>query len=232
MVSVTFLPAKKNLTKLKIAITGTAGSGKTHSALLMAGGIAEKIAVLDTENGSSNLEVGKKDVPQFDVVTMNAPYLTEKYLATIDSAIEGGYDLLIIDSLSHGWAGTGGLLEQKENIDKAKKGNSYTNWATITKKQNELIAKIISANIHIIVTMRSKSDYILTENEKGYQVPKKIGLAPVQREGVDYEFTTVFDLDQQSHLYSVSKDRTSLFDGFSDKITKATGEKFLAWLNS
>ena len=73
-------------------------------------------------------------------------------------------------------------------------------------------------------------DYILETNDKGKQVPKKVGLAPIMRDGVEYEFTTVLDLDMH-HQALVSKDRTGLFGDELFLITEETGERFMKWLD-
>ncbi len=224
-----FRKAEKRKAKLRLAITGTAGSGKTYGALLIAQGLGGKIAMLDTENGSGDLYADKFD---YDICPISAPYEIRKYLQGIKEAEDAGYDVLIIDSLSHAWAGEGGLLDQQSKIvESSKSGNSYVAWRKITPMQNKLVETILSSKCHIIATMRSKTDYIQVENDKGRSEIKKVGLAPVQREGMDYEFTTVFDLSA-SHTTTVSKDRTSLFDGQIFQLSKETGEKLKTWLET
>jgi hypothetical protein len=133
-----------------------------------------------------------------------------------------------VDSISHAWAGEGGLLSKKEALD-ARGGNSYMNWAGISKEHEIFKARILNADIILICTMRSKQDYVLEVNDKGKQAPKKVGLAPIQRDGMEYEFTTVFDL-AMDHNAQTGKDRTSMFDGQIFKITKKTGEQIMSWL--
>lgn len=220
-----FKKAERKRAYLKIAATGPSGSGKTLSALLVASGLGKKIAVLDTENGSASLYSNQVD---FDVVEIGAPFTTEKYIETIKAAEKAGYDVLVIDSLTHAWAGEGGLLQQKENHD-ARGGNSFANWAKITPKDNALRSAILQAKLHVITTMRSKQDTVLVE-KNGKQVPQKVGLTPVQREGIEYEFTTVFDI-AMNHQAQVSKDRTGLFDGNIFQLSQETGKQLLEWLN-
>ena len=224
-----FRKAEKRKAKLRLAITGTAGSGKTYGALLIAQGLGGKIAMIDTENGSGDLYADKFD---YDVCGVQAPYTVSKYLQAIREAEEAGYDVLIIDSLSHAWAGEGGLLDIQGKIaESSKSGNAYTAWRKVTPMQNQLIETILSSSCHIIATMRSKTDYIMCENDRGKTEIKKVGLAPVQREGVEYEFSVVFDLSI-SHNASVSKDRTSIFDGQVFQLSKEIGEKLKEWLDS
>ena len=221
-----FKKAERNQAKLNIAITGPSGSGKTFSSLRLAKGLGKKVAVIDTENKSASLYADRFD---FDTLTLEAPYTIQKYIDAIKAAVEAGYDVLVVDSITHAWAGEGGLLAKKESLD-ARGGNSYTNWASITKEQELFKATILNSQIHMICTMRSKQEYVIEQNERGKSAPKKVGMAPIQRDGMEYEFTTVFDV-AADHQAAISKDRTGLFEGAIEKITELTGEKFLAWLS-
>ncbi|MBR1486164.1 MAG: AAA family ATPase, partial [Synergistaceae bacterium] len=205
------------------------GSGKTYGALLVAKSLGGTVVLLDTENGSGDLYATEFD---YDVGAITAPYTVNKYLEAIHGAEQAGYDIIIIDSLSHAWAGTGGLLDLQGQItDASYSKNSYTAWRKVTPLHNDLIEAMLNSPCHIIATMRSKTEYIQTENEKGKKEIVKVGLAPVQREGMDYEFTTVFDLGQ-NHTVTVSKDRTRLFDGQVFTLSEQTGEKLKEWLDS
>ncbi len=228
-----FKPAQKQETKLKIALSGPSGSGKTYSALRLATGIGRAlkenpvIAVVDTENGSAALY---SDKFKFVTVTMTPPYLTKKYTRGIDEAIREGVDVLILDSISHAWSGTGGILQRKEGLDAGGKGNSYTNWAKFTPEHERFVASILHSNIHIIACMRSKTEHVLVEI-RGKSVPKKVGMAPIQRSGIEYEFTTVFDIGI-NHEAEVSKDRTGLFGEHVFQITEDTGKDLVEWLGA
>jgi hypothetical protein len=226
-----FSKAERKKAKLRLGICGTSGSGKTYSALLLAKGLGGKIAVVDTENHSAELYAGQKDMPNYDVCILTPPYDTEKYIKAIEEAEKAGYDVVILDSISHAWAGDGGLLDQKGKIDEYGKGNSYTSWRSITPKHNKFIEKMLSCNLHLIATMRSKTEYALVTNDKGKQEPKKMGLAPIQREGMDYEFTVVFEIDS-NHNSVATKDRTSLFDGKIFTPSTKTGVALLEWLDT
>lgn len=220
-----FQRAERRRVKLKIAITGPSGSGKTYSALALATGLGQKIALVDTENDSASLY---SDRFTFDTLVIDPPYTIQKYVEAIKAAQDEKYDVVVVDSISHAWAGDGGLLAKKEALD-ARGGNSYTNWGGITKEHEAFKAILLNADLHLICTMRSKQDYVLENNEKGKSAPKKVGLAPIQRDGMEYEFTTVFDV-AMDHNASASKDRSGLFDGQFFKIGKETGERFAAWL--
>jgi len=224
-----FRKAQRSMARARIALIGVSGSGKTYSALLLARGLAGpkgRIAIIDTENGSADLYAS---LTGYDVATITAPYEPKKYLDMIHEAEKEGYDVIIIDSLSHAWAGDGGLLDMQGKL--ADRGNSFAAWRNVTPWHNKLVDAMITSPSHIIATMRAKAAYEVVEDDRGKKAPKKIGLAPVQREGLEYEFTTVFDIDTQ-HNATVSKDRTSLFDGSIFKPTLETGEKIREWLDS
>lgn len=221
-----FTKAIKTKAKLRLGIVGAAGSGKSYSSLMIAKGIGGKIAVIDTENGSANLYA---HLCEYDVCTITPPYTVQKYMSAIKDAEKAGYTTLIIDSLSHVWNGEGGLLDQQGKMADGGK-NSFAAWRNITPQHNSLIDAMLGSPCHIIATMRAKTDYVMQENERGKQVPVKVGLAPVQREGMDYEFTVVFDIDTK-HNAITSKDRTSLFDGRIFTPSAETGQELLSWLN-
>ena len=224
-----FHKAERRKAKLRLGITGPAGSGKTYGALLVGMGLGGKIAMIDTENGSGDLYSGLGD---YDVCTIEAPYTVQKYLTAIEEAEKAGYDVLIIDSLSHAWAGEGGLLDMQGKIaDSSRSGNSYTAWRQVTPLHNKLVEAMLASKCHVIATMRSKTEYVQEKGDNGKTIIRKVGLAPVQRDGMDYEFGTVFDLGL-NHAATVSKDRTSLFDGDVFTLSKETGEKLKAWLES
>ncbi|HEY6874178.1 MAG TPA: ATP-binding protein [Geobacteraceae bacterium] len=227
-----FVKAVRKRAKARIGMCGPAGSGKTMSALKLAFGIVGpngKIAVLDTENESASLYAHLGD---YDVSVIKPPFTVEKYISGIKEAEKLGYDLLIIDSLSHAWAGTGGILEFVDAKSESAKGNKFAGWREATPKHNSLVDAMLQSPMHIIGTMRSKTEYVLVEDEKGKKVPKKVGMAPVQREGLDYEFTLVFDVDQERHIACSSKDRTELFDGFFGKLSEEHGRSIREWLDS
>lgn len=223
----TFVKAERKQTHLKIALTGPSGSGKTYSALQIAKGIGGRVAVIDTENRSASLYSHLTD---FDIAELEPPFLVSKYINTINAAIVAKYDVLIIDSLSHAWAGEGGILDRKAQMD-SRGGNSFTNWKSLTPEQEKFISAILQSNIHIICTIRSKQEYSLDDGESGKKTVQKHGMAPIQREGMEYEFTTVFDL-AMDHSAKASKDRTDMFDKRIFKPTPETGQEFMRWLGN
>jgi hypothetical protein len=219
--------AERKRAKIKMALQGPAGSGKTMSALLLAFGLCnnwQKIAVIDTENHSAELF---SDVGPFQVCPMYAPFTPEKYIEAINFCVKKGMEVIIIDSVSHEWEGLGGILDTHSQMT----GNSYTNWSKLTPRHNAFIQTLLQSPIHIIGNIRSKQEYVLVE-KNGKQVPEKVGMKGVQRDGLDYEFTVVLELDMK-HNAKASKDRTSLFmDKPEFKVTPETGIQIQQWCNS
>lgn len=220
-----FQKAEKKKSKLKLGITGPSGSGKTYSALRLAYGFSGKIAFIDTENGSASLYAG---IFNFDVLELSPPFTTDKFITAIHDAEKENYDVIIVDSISHQWAGEGGLLREKEKLDQNPKSNSFANWARMTPIHDKFINSIIQCKAHIIVTMRSKEEYIQQrENDKTKIM--RAGMSPIQRDGIIYELTTVFDIGL-NHEAETSKDRTGLFTDKTFKVTEDTGKQLRDWL--
>jgi hypothetical protein len=223
----TFQKAQKVVKNARIGICGVAGSGKTLTALKLATGLGKRIALVDTENNSSVLYGDRID---FDVLNLEPPFEVAKYIEAIHAAEASGYDVLVLDSISHAWAGEGGILDTQGKM--ADGGmNSFTAWRKLTPQHNAFVEAMLRSKLHLIATMRAKMDYVVETNDKGKSVPRKVGLAPVQREGLDYEFDVVFDLDLNHNAIS-SKDRSSLFDGrIITKPDEKVGGQVLDWLN-
>lgn len=220
-----FKKAERKQAKLRLALAGPSGSGKTYSALLLAQGLGGRIAVIDTEHGSASLYA---DIADFDTLELHAPYSPERYVDAINAAEQAGYSVLIIDSYSHEWTGSGGCLESNEKLAHQKfKGNTWAAWNETTPRHRRLTDKILTSSLHIICTMRSKTETVQGEGKKIL----KLGMKSEQRDGTDYEFTVVLDLTHDGHTAMASKDRTKLFEE-PELITEETGRRLLAWLNS
>ncbi|NQU32476.1 MAG: AAA family ATPase [Bacteroidetes bacterium] len=218
--------AQRKQAKIKLALQGPSGSGKTMSALLLASGITDwsKIAVIDTENHSADLY---SDLGQYNVLALSQPFTPERYIKAIETCENASMEVIIIDSISQEWEGSGGIL----NIHGNMTGNSFTNWNKITPRHNAFVQKILQSNCHIISTIRTKQDYVLSE-KNGKYIPEKVGLKGITRDGMDYEHTIVLDIDIK-HLAKASKDRTGLFmDKPEEVITLNHGRKILDWCNS
>jgi len=221
-----FSKAVRRAAKLKIAITGPSGSGKTTAAIRLARGLVGakgKIAVIDTENQSASLY---SDITDFDVMNLTAPFYHSKFSDAIKAAQSNGYDAVIVDSASHLWEA---ILAYKDKLDK-RGGNGYTNWAEAGEKFKEVIDCILAANLHVISCLRSKMDHAIEKDERCKTTICKVGMAPVMRDGIEYEFTLVFDLDM-NHQAMSSKDRTRMFDGKILEVTEETGKQIAEWLD-
>jgi len=226
-----FKKATKEQAKARLAIMGPSGSGKTYTALLVARELAGKhgkIAVIDTERGSASKYA---DLFQFDVEEM-VEHSPDTYIKAIGEAEKAGYDVLVIDSLSHEWAGNKGALELHDRATaRSKSKNSFTAWMEITPKHNRFIDAILAFNGHVIGTLRTKTAYVL-EDEGGKQKPKKVGTNPIQRDGVEYEFDIVAEMDLDNTL-AVTKTRCPDLHGVViEKPGAAFGKTILDWCST
>ena len=234
--------------KLKLGMSAPSGGGKTLGALFIAYGLMkekypklsdaelwEKIAIIDSENGSGELYINdvKAGIPikVYNAVTIEPPFTPEKYIEAIQLCSKNNIEVCIIDSTSHLWAGSGGLLEKKGNIEKRQGFNSYTAWREVTPDHNRFVDTMLQTDIHIIATMRSKQDYVQEKDESGNTRVRKIGLNPVQRDGMEYEFTAFLEIDAEHNAFG-SKDRTGIVDQKYFKITPDVGMEFMRWLES
>lgn len=198
-----FHKATKKQSFLRLALIGPSGSGKTYSSLRIAQGLGQKIAVIDSERGSASKYA---DEFNFDVMELDS-FSPQDYIKGIEEAVKAGYDVLIIDSLTHAWIGKGGVLEMHDQATAREGGgNSYTAWRTVTPEHNRLVDAMLQASIHVIATMRSKMEYVQEKDDRGKTVVRKVGLQPVQRDGLDFEFDVVGDMDSGNTLV-ISKTR-------------------------
>lgn len=216
--------AKRTQAKIRLCLQGPSGSGKTYSALLLAFGLCgdwTKIAVIDTESGSASLYA---HLGAYQVLALGEPFSPEKYIEALQVCAAAGVEVIILDSISFEWEY---LLDYHSNLA----GNSFTNWSKVTPRHNKFVQAILHSSCHVIATARTKQDYVLTD-KNGKLVPEKVQLKTIQRDGIDYEFTLVFDLDMKNHA-TASKDRTSLFQGQPEqRLSADTGKQILAWCQS
>ena len=216
-----FVPAEKSQLKARVLISGAAGSGKTIAALELASALGSRVAVIDTENGSAALY---SDKYKFEMLNLQPPYPPEDFVQAIKVAENSGFDVIVVDGITPEWSGTGGCLDLHTKL-----GGRFQDWAKITPRHRKFIQKILECSTHIICTCRSKQGYAMDEQSKKVT---KMGMAPEQRDGLDYEMTLVFNIINQTHLAEATKDRTGLFDGKQFLISKNTGLEILEWLNS
>jgi hypothetical protein len=206
-----FQKATRKQLKLRMAICGPTGAGKTRSALRIASALGTRIAVIDTENRSASMYVGKADVPDFDVLELET-LAPRNYVEAITDAEAEGFDVIIVDSLSHAWQSKDGALAMVDRAAKRSQSeNTYTAWRDVTPEHEALVDKLLRCKAHLIVTMRSKMEYVLEENARGKKVPKKVGMAPIQRAGMEYEFHVTAEMDVDHNLM-VTKTRLDSID--------------------
>lgn len=231
--------AQRSKVKLKIAVSGLSGAGKTYSSLLLARGMVDdwsKIGLIDSETGSGELyshfgpyqyldiRLGADGKPQRD------PHSPESYIAAIKEMSKAGVEVIVIDSITHEWDGLGGCLESVERL-----GGRYTDWAKVTPRHKAFLDAILQVPCHVLATMRRKSDYVIGEEERNGKVRQKIekvGLKEVQREGIEYEFTVQFSIDRK-HNATAEKDRTGLFiNSVPFRLNEEIGQTLLEWANN
>lgn len=225
-----FQRATKQQARARIGFSGPSGSGKTMWALQWASVLAEggKVAFLDTERGSASLYA---DQFAFDVLDMTPPFHPDRLVEALASAREAGYNVVIIDSLTHFWSGKGGVLEIVDDASNRFKGNSHAAWQVGTPIQQRMVDTILGYEGHVIATMRSKTEWVMEQGSNGKTTPRKIGLAPQQRSDIEFEFTLFMELD---HLHRASVTKTR-FGGFADKVfnpeeSERSAKLFAEWL--
>lgn len=225
-----FQKATKEQVRLRMALVGPSGSGKTYTALNVGQHLGGRVAVIDSEHGSARKYA---DTFNFDVLELDT-FSPLTYVEAISAAAAAGYDVLVVDSLSHAWTGKEGALEQVDIATaRGKSGNKFADgWREVTPMHNQLIDAIIAAPLHVIATMRVKTEYVIEENDRGKKVPVKVGLAPVQRSGMEYEFDIVGDIDHD-HRLVVTKSRCApLADAVISRPGKDLADTLAAWLSS
>lgn len=223
---VSFKKATRTQKKLRCALLGPAGAGKTRTALEIAKGIGEKIALIDTEHGSASMYA---HIVGFDALELMS-FSPDRYIEAITAAEQAGYDVLVIDSLSHAWTGKGGILEF---VDRTKKnGNSFNAWGDATPLHNKLVERLLTCKLHLIVTMRTKMEFVQERDpQTGKTTIRKVGMQPVQRDGMEYEFDVICDIDQ-NHTLTVGKTRIDEIDGeIIEKAGEGFGRRLKGWLD-
>jgi hypothetical protein len=219
--------AKRSATKLRLLLTGPSGSGKTWGALHIAKGIGGKTVVIDTEEGSSDLYDHLHD---FDVIDLRPPFSPERYIEAITAAEQAGYEVIIVDSVTHCWSGAGGCLELLEDVAKAQfRGNTWSAFSVITPRWRAFVDKLLRSPAHIICSGRSKTETAQVDDH-GKKKVAKLGMKLEARDGLEFEFTCVLDVIHDGHYATTSKDRTGLFVGDPKPITEETGKRLAQWL--
>jgi hypothetical protein len=224
-----FKQAIKQEAKLRLAVAGPSGSGKTYTSLSIASNLGGKIALVDTEHGSASKYADKF---QFDVMEIEPPFHPDRFVKAIHEAQTAGYGVIILDSLSHAWNGTGGLLEVVDGIAaRSSSKNTFAAWKEGTPIYNKMIDGIIMSDIHVIATMRTKQDYVLEADERGKQRPVKVGMNPIQRDGFEYEFDVVLTLDIDNKGIVTKTRCEDLAGGIFAKPGKQVADILVNWLH-
>lgn len=229
-----FKKAARTSRKIRLAVDGPSGAGKTFSLLRLAhafqaAGLCHKIAVIDSENGGSESYAG--DAPDgtpwdFDVLNLTT-YSPTTYVQALAAACEAGYDCVVIDSLSHAWVGKDGALDLVD-----RKGGRFDAWKDVTPLQRQMIDSIIQCPAHVLVTMRTKSEYVVERDERGKSVPRKVGMAPVQRDGLEFEFDVYGTIDLE-HAIRITKSRCSAMqDAYAVKPGPDFWKPLVKWLST
>ena len=233
-----FQKAKREKAKLKICLMGASGGGKTLSSLYLAYGMTKdwgKIAVIDSERGRALMYANRSDLGtgEFLHCDLEPPYTVDRYVEVMREAekIVGEDGVVIIDSGSHAWKGTGGVLDYKEQVSSQRGKTDFSAWNDAGKVQNRFIDTIMDLNCDVIVTLRSKAAYVQeADPETGKTKVRKVGLEPEQRADFEYEMTLVMDIDKDTHNCTLVKDNTFLdAQGWYGRITPELGEKLRAW---
>lgn len=223
--SMQFQTASRKKAKIKLGLSAVSGGGKTFSALLIAHGLCNdwsKIGVIDTENRSAELY---SHLGNYNTLPLEAPYSPERYIEAIKAGEAAGFEVIIVDSITHEWDGKGGIIDISNNMT----GNSFTNWAKLTPRHQAFIDCILQSPCHIITTVRRKQDYEMTKDNNGKLQVQKAGLKEITREGFEYELTVNLELDQ-NHNATASKDRTGLFVGKPHFVpSEETGKLIKQW---
>lgn len=219
--------ATRKQVKLRLNLSAPSGAGKTMSALRMAYGLCQdwtKIAVIDTENGSASLYSHLGD---FNTIDLLPPYTPERYIEAINTCVDAGIEVIVIDSSTHEW---NCLIEENESLAQSKfRGNTWSAWSQTTPRHDRFINTVLHCNAHVITCTRSKMETVMGEDKR----VKKVGMKDVQREGWEYELTVSLNIDRDTHLAFPSKDRTNLFEGQPPfLITEETGKLIADWCNN
>lgn len=221
-----FKKATLEQAKVRVALWGPSGAGKTRTALEIATGLGQKVALIDTEHGRSRQYADRFN---FDIVELET-FHPDHYIQVIQAAEDEGYDVIIIDSLTHAWSGEGGLLEvHSEIVRRNPVKNDFSAWDEVTPIHRRLIEAMTRSSCHVIATMRSKTEYAMETNENGKTSLRRVGLGPDQRKNLEYEFDVVGYIDPD-HALTIEKDCSDLLQDQVLKLPTAdVGIKLANW---
>ena len=230
--------AQRRQVKPKVGLSGSSGSGKTYSSLRMAYGYTgdwSKICLIDTEGGRGELYADTTIrgiyIGEYDYIRLEPPFTPARYIEAIKAAeADPNIEVIIVDSMTHAWSGTGGMLDMKDAFAKSAKENDFTAWRKITPEHNKLVETVLRSRCAVFATVRTKTEYVI-EDVDGKKKPRKIGTAPVFRDGLEYEFTVFMDMSQE-HFADATKDNTGIFEGAPFIPSEEHGQRLLEWLQT
>ena len=236
--------AERKQARLRLALAAASNGGKTWSAIVLAFGLVNelidrgeltgtaegKIGVVDTERRSSHLY---SHLGAYDVVELDPPYTVERYVGAMKALERAGRAVIVLDSISHAWAGQGGVLALLDAYEDRARFSAF--GKAVNPAQDEFVDAMLRSPCHVIATMRSKTAWVLEDKQTRsggtVKAPRRIGMAPVQRPGIEYEFTTLLDLDTDTHFARVVKNRCPVFDNWTPKkLSEEHGRALAGWL--
>ncbi|TDB80962.1 AAA family ATPase [Micromonospora sp. KC721] len=248
-----FMPATRKKAKARVALAGPSGAGKTLTGLKLLytltgsktiGDGLERIAVVDTERDSADKYAVNPELPGVGDMTPEeaggygfqkfspVKYDPRQLVELIDEAALAGFTGFMLDSASHYWFGPGGILELVDLFARNHGGRSMDGWKDVRPIERAYIEALMSFPGHVVVCLRSKQKYEITEGSDGKKQVSKLGMQPDQRDGLEFEFDMVGDLDQD-HYLRVTKSRCdALADQVIHKPGAELGHQLLDWLEN
>jgi hypothetical protein len=229
--------AERKKIRLRGAFEGPSGSGKTATGLITLSALAKhyggKVGVIDCQHRQSLDYVGTKFAPDgFDVFHLTSGTTEAMRNAVKQFSATGQHSCLFIDSLSIAWAGEGGLLDKS-----AEMGEGFSKWQELGKIQNKLLGDILSCPMHVICTIQSKTEWVMspTTNKAGKEVlePVKVGMGPVQRKGIEYIFPLYCNFDMRHQMTITRINACEALEGrIIDKPDASWTVPLIEWLDT
>ena len=215
--------------KGRLALVGPAGGGKSYTGMTLATTLKGegRIYALDTEHGSLSKYA---DLFDFDVIELDS-FTSDNFHAALEAAeADPQYTVFFCDSYSHFWSGKDGALEYVDTTNKRSR-DQFSGWKEWRPQERRMIDAMIASRLHVVVTLRSKTEWVESTDDKGKKKRVKIGLKPVQTDGLEYEFDFVGYLDEGSTM-TVEKSRCPDYDSSKSyrKPKRADFEPFATWL--
>lgn len=217
-----FTEARREQMRLRMALTGPAGAGKTYTGMTIARALSPdgRFAVIDTERRA--LEYADRFKFGHVAPAVADPEALPSMLA---AAGNDGYGAVLVDSFSLYWSGSGGALDRVD-----RKADKRAGWSEYRPIENAVKAAILGYPGHVIVTMRVKTEHVTEVNERGKTITRRLGTKIDQRDTVDYEFSVIGEMDTD-HTLTITK--TTCAD-LVDRVIERPGldlvDTLAAWL--